>query len=263
MPFPRRALLRRCVGALGLGAAGGAGILPSSAWAARDPARVAAARQRIEPALRERFAALSLAWPPRALFLRSLKREALLEVYAGASADAPLQWVRSYPVCAASGVLGPKRRQGDLQVPEGFYAISQLNPTSSYHLSLRVDYPNARDRAARAAATPKGATLVDLGGDIMVHGNCVTIGCIPIEDEPIEEVYLMVEGAKAKGAVPIHIFPARLDDAGLTTLLAEDHPDDAKALWRELAPGYRAFEESKRVPRTAVKDGRYVVTPRA
>ena len=123
----------------------------------------------------------------------------------------PLVLVRSWPVCASSGDLGPKRRQGDLQVPEGIYRLDKLNPVSSYHLSLHVDYPNRADRIAG-----KREHIGNLGGDIMVHGECVTIGCIPIENDPIEELYLAVLDAGLRP--PIHIFPARLDAAVLQSL---------------------------------------------
>jgi hypothetical protein len=166
----------------------------------------------------------------------------------------PLVLVKSWPVCASSGELGPKRRQGDLQVPEGVYTLDKLNPVSSYHLSLHVDYPNKADRIA-------GRTLgiANLGGDIMVHGECVTIGCIPIENDPIEELYLAIHDANLHP--PIHIFPARLDEAGLRALLPSAEDPAVKTLWGDLALIQRAFDQHRRIPRVVVgAEGRYTLS---
>jgi len=191
------------------------------------------------------------------LLLRAFKREAELEAWAG-PARAALTRVGTYPICASSGVLGPKRRQGDLQVPEGVYEVASFNPWSDYHLALGVTYPNASD-ARRGVAG-------HLGGNIAIHGNCVTIGCIPIEDDPIEEVYLMALDTARGGRVhvPIHIFPARLDAAGLASLTSGAAPDLA-SFWRELATIYQAFEASHRVPVVAIDatTGSYSVAPSA
>lgn len=217
--------------------------------------RVVAARQARGGAVAEAFRAAGVAWPPGELYLRAFKQERELEVWAGA-AGKPLVKVRTYPFCAASGELGPKRREGDLQVPEGFYVIDLFNPRSQFHLSLRVSYPNASDRKLADARRP--------GQNIFIHGGCASIGCIAIEDEPIEELYLMVQEARRKMGrnVPVHIFPRRLDTAGLTVL--EQHPEATPsrlAFWRGLQPGYILFEETRRPPRVKVdgKTGEYRV----
>jgi len=139
-----------------------------------------AARQRLRP----RFEAAGVGYPPPSLTLLALKDERRFEVWAGAAAAQRL--VHTYPIRAASGVAGPKLRQGDLQVPEGVYRILWLNPNSSYHLSLKVDYPNAFDRR-RARAERR----TDLGGDIFIHGREVSIGCIALGDPAIEEVFVL------------------------------------------------------------------------
>jgi murein L,D-transpeptidase YafK len=232
------------------------GASAKKAGAKGEPARVKAAREKKGGAVVERFRDAGVAYPARELLLRAFKAEGVLEVWAGEQGGA-LTLVMSFPICASSGVLGPKRAQGDLQVPEGFYAIDALNPWSSYHLSLHVDYPNRADRIRGQREGVK-----DLGGAIMVHGNCVTIGCIPIEDGPIEEVYLLVHDARQRRArVGIHIFPARLDAAGLERLAEQTGDEALLRFWREeLAPGYLAFEESRRTPQIAVdEDGRYVL----
>jgi hypothetical protein len=140
---------------------------------------------RRRPALAQAAAAGGVAYPPRALTLVGLKQERRLEAWAAKGAGFVL--LRSYPVLAASGGPGPKLREGDLQVPEGVYRLTHLNPASSYHLSIRVDYPNADDRAGGRA---EGRT--NLGGDIYIHGKSVSIGCLAIGDDAIEELYVLL-----------------------------------------------------------------------
>ncbi|XHF15200.1 L,D-transpeptidase family protein [Archangium gephyra] len=202
------------------------------------------------------FAEAGVSWPPEELYVRAFKQERQLEVWAGAKGQR-LRKVKTFPFCAASGEVGPKRREGDLQVPEGFYTLDQFNPRSQFHLSMRVSYPNDADR--RLGERP-------LGGAIYVHGNCMSIGCIAIEDGPIEELYLMVLEARArmKRDVPIHIFPRRLDAQGLAALA--QHPSatpERVAFWRGLEPGWRLFEETRRPPRVSVdsRTGAYTVKP--
>jgi murein L,D-transpeptidase YafK len=141
-----------------------------------------AARKRTRPY----FKAAGVKYPPNSLTLVGLKEEKLLVVLAP-DQEGVLHKVISYPILAASGEPGPKLAQGDFQVPEGFYKIEAFNPNSAYHLSLRVSYPNAED-LARARKEKR----TNLGGDIMIHGNAVSIGCLAIGDEPIEEVFILV-----------------------------------------------------------------------
>jgi hypothetical protein len=140
-----------------------------------------AARARLAPA----FARAGVAYPPRAVTLVGLKREARLQVYAGPRPDAQA-FIASYPILAASGGPGPKLREGDGQVPEGVYGIESLNPNSQFHLSLRVSYPNAADRRRGAADGRRR-----LGGDIMIHGNAVSIGCLAMGDVVAEELFVL------------------------------------------------------------------------
>jgi murein L,D-transpeptidase YafK len=224
---------------------------------AREAPRVAAARQSKAPVIAGLFKAAGVAWPPEQMYVRAFKHERELEVWAGPKAG-PLVKVKSYPFCAASGELGPKRQRGDLQVPEGFYTLDLFNPWSNFHLSMRVSYPNALDRRHKAAEDP--------GGNIFVHGDCVSIGCIAIEDEPIKELYIMVldTRAKTKRDVPIHIFPRRLDTEGLRALeKGRPDTDPLVAFWRSLQPAYTFFEETRHLPVTSVdtRTGTYVVKP--
>jgi murein L,D-transpeptidase YafK len=221
---------------------------------AGEPPRLVAARTRALPAVKALFAKADVPYPPPQLYVRVFKAQDVLEVWAG-KANAPLTLIKSYPVCARSGGLGPKRMMGDMQVPEGFYEIDRFNPHSAYHLSLGLNYPNASDRARSTAKA--------LGGDIFIHGDCVTIGCVPLEDGPVEEVFVTALDTRNAGLrhIPVHVFPARLDAAGLDQLKAGNPPPDVWLLWNELAAGYRAFEETRRLPKVRVdKTGKYVVT---
>jgi murein L,D-transpeptidase YafK len=161
--------------------------------------------------------------------------------------------VEDYPFCAASGVLGPKREYGDEQVPEGVYDIHRYNGWSAYHMSLRVNYPNASDR--------RRGNRFNLGGGIMVHGDCVSIGCIAIQNRPIERVFLSVLAARRAGGrrVPIHIFPTRMDDDGQERLTEITAGPDRARLWDELTPIYAAFDDARRVPEVTIdpKTGAY------
>jgi murein L,D-transpeptidase YafK len=224
--------------------------------AASARGRVEAAREAKGRAVVEAFSAAAVEWPPAEMYLRAFKQERELEVWAGEKGR-PLRRVKVYPFCAASGDVGPKRREGDLQVPEGFYTVDLFNPYSNFLLSMRVSYPNASDRRLGTARP---------GGDIYIHGGCASIGCIALEDGPIQELYLMVLEARArmKRDVPIHIFPRRLDAEGLAELAR--HPGATEELlgfWRSLEPGWRLFEQSRRPPRVSVepRTGAYLVRP--
>ena len=156
-----------------------------------------------EDTLKKQFATAKLSFPPKQIYLRSFKYDSELEVWVRNSNADSFKLFKSYKVCALSGSLGPKRVEGEFQVPEGFYHVNVFNPKSTYHLSLGINYPNASDELLSDSLKP--------GGDIYVHGGCVTVGCIPIKDNQIEEVYLLASYAKENGQdfIPIHIFPVR------------------------------------------------------
>ena len=222
--------------------------LVSSLAEAKD--RVSQARENQAEPLKKLFADAGLSYPPQELYLRVFKEERQLEVWSGPKGRA-LVLIERYPICAASGELGPKREEGDLQVPEGFYEVGRYNSTSSYHLSLEVTYPNASDRAL--------GTKGKLGGLIYLHGDCVSIGCIAITDPPSEQVYLMALDAKVR-RIPIHIFPKRLDEAGMKSLQGNANLD----FWKQLQPGFFAFEQTRRPPSVKIdpKSGAYTVSTR-
>lgn len=147
--------------------------------------RLAEIGPRATARLADKFRKANVAWPPAEIAFVAIKDEKIIQLYGRATGEA-WQFVHRYPVLAASGGLGPKLRQGDRQVPEGVYRIVYLNPRSRYHVSLRVNYPNAFDR--RMARTEKRTKL---GGDIMIHGKKSSAGCLAIGDDAAEELFVL------------------------------------------------------------------------
>ena len=215
--------------------------------------RVIRARGMADAALRSAFQQAGVPYPGAAVYLRAFKREHELEVW-GRKGDGSYALVKTLSICSLGGSgLGPKLHRGDEQVPEGFYHVVEFNPTSEYHLSLRLDYPNAADRARKGAD--------DLGGDIYLHGGCKSAGCLPLTDTGIELVYWLAVQARFAGQqhMPIDIFPARMDASHWAQLSqAFAKKPDLLAFWRDLKAGYDAFEQTHRLPDIAIDaSGRY------
>ncbi|PKP23208.1 MAG: hypothetical protein CVU05_00585 [Bacteroidetes bacterium HGW-Bacteroidetes-21] len=189
------------------------------------------------------------------IFFRVFKKEEIFELWAKNKEDATFKHIRTFPICASSGSLGPKRKEGDYQVPEGFYTINCFNPYSNYYLSLGVSYPNESDR--------KLGFKGKLGGSIFIHGSCCTIGCIPITDALIKELYIYAVEAKNNGQtnIPVHIFPFRMD-VDDWTVIEKKIPEykDIIDFWKNIQPGYTYFEKNKKLPKvTVASDGKYVI----
>lgn len=199
-----------------------------------------------EPTLDERLAELGLR-PGLPVFMRIFKEERLLELWMQGD-QLEYVHVKSYPICAYSGGLGPKLKEGDRQSPEGFYFVTPaaLNPNSSYHLSFNLGFPNAFDRS-------HGRT----GSFLMVHGECVSIGCYAMTNPGIEEIYGL--GAKALGAgqafFRVHAFPFRMTEANMARHAGSKWID----FWRNLREGYDAFEQTRVPPNITAAQRRYVV----
>jgi hypothetical protein len=158
----------------------------------------------IGPRARERwnrwFEKAGVAYPPRSVVLVGLKREKMLEVYAGPSRSR-ISFVRRIPMTAASGGPGPKLREGDRQVPEGVYRVDELNPYSRFHVSMHLAYPNAFDEQMAARDGRRR-----LGGQIMIHGNSKSIGCIAVGDEAAEDLFVLTADAGV-GSTQVVIAP--------------------------------------------------------
>lgn len=127
-----------------------------------------------------------LSYPPKRLALVAFKDTNTLELWAS-NEDSNYVFVKSYPIKAASGVPGPKLREGDRQVPEGIYKIIGFNPNSSYHLSMKLDYPNEYD-LKHAEAEGRN----EPGTNIFIHGRAVSIGCLAMGDPAIEQLFSLV-----------------------------------------------------------------------
>lgn len=160
--------------------------------------------------------------------------------------DGTFQHYKSWDICKYSGALGPKLREGDRQSPEGFYFVkpAQMNPDSSYHLSFNLGFPNAYDRA-------HGRT----GSFLMVHGDCVSIGCYAMTDAGIEDIYGEMEAAFAGGQpfIRVHIFPFPMTDMNMTA--SRNNPN--RAFWENLKTGWDLFEASQIPPNVTVSGRAY------
>jgi len=164
---------------------------PTFVQSQKSLVKIADVFSREEDSLKSEFKKKQIAWPPRALYIRNFKYDRIMEVWVKTEDKGSFKFLKSYKICMQSGTMGPKRVEGDYQVPEGFYYINEFNPNSNYHLSLGINYPNASDRILSDPGQP--------GSEIYIHGNCVSTGCIAITDVPIEELYIMSTYAKAYG----------------------------------------------------------------
>lgn len=222
----------------------------------RSMQRPSEAMSKNEAMLKKQFEDKKLVWPAKYVYLRSFKYDSQLEVWVKNDRKDPYKLFKSYRVCALAGTLGPKRMEGDYQVPEGFYYINEFNPKSNYHLSLGLNYPNISDRILSDINSP--------GGDIYIHGSCVTVGCIPLTDPMIEELYTITAHAKNQGQdfIPVHIFPIKFNVKRSIEYLSRLTKDDEqlKNFTSHLEDAFNYFEKHKQVPVVMISDkGEYYV----
>ena len=217
--------------------------------------RVSQAWMKTNDTLAKAFKDKGMAYPPSDNYIRSFKAQNEMELWARDSDTAKYKLVKNYRICALSGILGPKRVEGDRQVPEGFYFIEDFNPKSDFYLSMLLNYPNYSDMVLGDKAKP--------GGDIYIHGGCVTVGCMPMTDGIIQELYTLCLNAKLAGQtyIPVHIFPTRFDKVGLNFLgKAYAGDQDKQRFWINLKAGYDYFEKYHKIlPVMYSPDGKYVV----
>jgi len=178
------------------------------------------------------------------VFIRIFKSENILEVWLRSKGAKEFKPLKFYEICNYSGELGPKLKEGDGQAPEGFYKVykGSLNPNSSYHLSFNLGFPNRYDRSHKRT-----------GSYLMVHGDCVSIGCYAMGDKNIEEIYKLVkEGLfNSQKYVQVHIFPFKMEK------LEKYRGNRWYSFWSNLKEGYQIFEEQKIPPLIKVKNKRY------
>lgn len=220
-------------------------LLVSCREKAKGQAKEREARERITPDMETALAEkkLKLGSP---VFIRAFKEERELELFVENKATGKYELFRTYPIVAASGTLGPKLIEGDGQVPEGFYSVppSAMNPNSKYHLAFNIGYPNEFDKA-------NGRT----GSFIMIHGSRVSIGCLAMTNQKIEEIYTVASAAH-KGGQPffrVHIFPFRMT----AERMEKAATDPNLPFWQNLRTGYDLFEKNKIPPNASVKQKQY------
>ncbi|MDY6792056.1 MAG: murein L,D-transpeptidase family protein [Thermodesulfobacteriota bacterium] len=204
---------------------------------------------RVKPQLERDFARKKLKFGAP-IYLRIFKEEKELEIWVKQASRFTL--FRKFPICTYGfGSLGPKTRKGDGQAPEGFYYVKpdQLNPVSTFHLSFNLGYPNRYDRIHQRT-----------GGALMVHGDCVSIGCYAMTDKKIEEIYAIADAALRNGQpfFRVHIFPFRMTGKNM-----QKHMNSRwYPFWQNLRQGYDFFEKKGNTPpNVEVKNKRYVFNP--
>jgi murein L,D-transpeptidase YafK len=200
--------------------------------------------------LKAEFEAKGLVWPARYVYIRSFKWDAQLEVWVKNTRQEKYRLFKTYKVCAMAGSLGPKRFEGDYQVPEGFYYLNQFRPNSQYHLALGINYPNPSDRVLSDPQRP--------GAEIYIHGSCVTVGCIPLTDPIIEEVYTLTAFARQNGQdfMPIHVFPVRFRNPKSADALKKylEKRPDYKPMVDVMTKVYYYFNENKNLPTILISE---------
>lgn len=174
------------------------------------------------------------------LLIIAYKVQDTLELYAKDYKSVSYRKICAYSICARAGELGYKKQQGDNQVPEGFYYINRFNPTSNFYLSLGINYPNEADKRRN--------NVPDLGGDIFIHGGCATIGCLPMTDSSIKEIYLYAVLAKHNGQsnIPVYIFPFKMTDENLRSYQQKFQKNpNLVSFWETLKIGYDKFHAQR------------------
>ncbi len=205
---------------------------------------------------KQRCDSAGITYPPSGgIAFVAWKEQKLLEVW-GRMRGEPYVLLHVYDVCRQSGTIGPKRMQGDAQVPEGMYMVTRFNPVSAFHLSLGINYPNPGDR--------RQATGYPAGGDIYIHGNCVSAGCLAMTDRCIEEIYWIAHRVR-RTTIPVLMFPTN-DASRWSQLLGDStaarHPS-LHRFWTSLKPLHDAWLTERLVPAHAFDDeGLYLLQPR-
>jgi len=201
--------------------------------------------ERVKPGLEKLFENKGLNYGSP-IFIRIFKESMELEIWV--KSENKFKLFKTYEICTyGSGTLGPKTIQGDGQAPEGFYFVTpqRLNPVSDFHLSFNLGYPNKYDRIHKRT-----------GGNLMVHGSCVSIGCYAMTDDGIEEIFAIADAAfrNDQKFFRVHIFPFRMSEKNI-----EKHKEtEWYGFWNNLKEGYDFFEETKIPPNVEVRNKKYI-----
>jgi murein L,D-transpeptidase YafK len=201
--------------------------------------------EKVNPKIQMELREKAISYGPQ-VFIRIFKESKELEVWL--KKGKVFEYFKTYTICTyGSGGLGPKVKQGDGKAPEGFYRVSakSLNPVSNFHLALNLGYPNEYDRAHKRT-----------GSALMIHGDCVSIGCYAMTDEGIEEIYSLGDAALRNGQpfIQIHIFPFHMTSQNIS-----DHSwSEWIPFWNNLKEGFDYFELKRVPPDIGVKNQKYV-----
>ncbi len=217
--------------------------------------RVEIARSEYESSLRKLFNKKGIDYEQCEIYLRAFKFEETLEVWAKNKSDETFRLIKNYDFCTNSGKLGPKRREGDRQIPEGIYHINRFNPQSRFYLSLGLNYPNESDVFFADKTQP--------GSDIFIHGACVSVGCIAITNDKIKELYTLASQAQSNGQtmIRVDIFPIQFDNEISVTHLNEvsDYQLN-KLFWKNIEEVFYDFENTKQLREIQVNEkGKYML----
>lgn len=181
-----------------------------------------------------------------AITIRIFKEEGVLEIWK-AKTDGRYEKIASYEICAWSGRLGPKEKEGDRQAPEGFYALTpaNLNPQSKYYLAINTGFPNRYDAVNNRT-----------GSNLMIHGACSSSGCYSMTDAQILEIYAFARDAFRGGqqTVQLQAYPFRMTADNMARHRFSPH----YSFWKMLKAGYDQFEITKQPPQVGVCDKKYV-----
>lgn len=216
--------------------------------------RVQLAYTEKENNLKEIYKQKKVNYATQQILLRAFKSEKELELWARSNSSEKFTLIKTYPICSSSGTLGPKRKEGDRQVPEGYYYIDRFNPQSSFYLSMGINYPNASDKILGNAKP---------GDNIFIHGSCVTIGCLPLTDDLMKEIYILGIEARNNGQskIPIHMFPFKMNEENFSKqkkICSLNH--GLIKFWENIKPGYDYFEKNKTLPKVSIEqNGKYKI----
>jgi len=214
--------------------------------------RVREAYQLKKPIIIEKLSSMELTTENVEVMIKAYKMERTVKLYVKKSSEKKWRLYDDYDFCSFSGDLGPKREEGDMQIPEGYYSINHFNPYSNFYLSLGVSYPNKADKL-KSTARKKG-------GAIYMHGDCVTIGCIPITDDLIKEVFIMAVLGRDNGQpkIPLHIFPFEYSEPVMRQASIQ-YPDHA-VFWNNLYSIETQFDSTMVLPKVGINSkGDYYV----
>ncbi|EPL9570605.1 L,D-transpeptidase family protein [Providencia rettgeri] len=181
------------------------------------------------------------------IFIQIFKQEGVLELYQK-TPSGKYTLSKTYPICKFSGGLGPKKIEGDLKSPEGFYQITaeQLNPNSRYYRSINIGFPNEFDKAQGYS-----------GSYLMIHGSCVSVGCYAMTDKYMGEIYQTVETALLNGqpTISVNIYPFKMTKENMLRYQNSSH----YTFWKQLQPAYEYFNQTGRLAHVSVNSGKYAV----